>query len=382
MAGPFSDIFNRFASHLQAHPEHTLLLTMDDLEGFRCQRGGLCCRNPWIVNLDQDYYDTWHERLKALVGWTEPVLVLQTDDRLKTDAVAYIAKQKGTNLCAFQSPDRGCMIHSQLGEAALPQTCQRYPRDRAFVGSRYANDTLTSACEHAASQLDKQADLTFEMLPVAEDQFDAGVPLRFGLEHNMTLLDLLPLLGRILDRVMHPEYPLQLNMIEVANLLGPLPESSALVWPPTPEHQRGAILHFLKYSPFDDNLNEFIARGQRLEIPLPQLDLRSQQRLERFQRQYLLRRLINLDPLSRGRLSLHQYLWLLGFGLLAQNLLLAYRLRQGVREVNLRDLVAVVTEWEMMGLQHPSWIYKIQLAGRDDLSCRQDLIATCGATLA
>ncbi len=381
--GPFGDIFNRFAEHLQAHPEQSLLLSMDDLAGFRCQRGGLCCRNPWVVNFQQDYYDTWHERLRKLVSWEQPVLIRYQDLALAKDAYGFIAKQPDTHLCAFQAPDHSCMIHSRLGEDALPSVCKRYPRDRVRLGGQYLNDTLTSACEHAAAQLDKQADLTFEMLPATQPLQTEQLNLRWGLHQPISLNELLPRLGQILDQVMTTGPDVRQNLMGVALLLAPdaVKMPSPQAWPPLPSHQQRAIKLFLEHSPYTSLFNDFVARNQRLGIPKPHLSLRSRQRLQRFQSQYLLRRLINLDPIGRGNLTVYQYLWLLSFGLLTQSLVLSHRLREGGSEISLRDLVVAVTEWEMMGLQHPSWIYKLQLATWDDATCLQGLLDACGYVL-
>lgn len=377
MSGSFARLFGQLSQQLAAHPEQTLELSLANVSGFRCQQGGKCCRNPWKVDVDEAYYQTWQHKLQAFAGLDRPALVVYTDAVLAQGAHAYITKQPGSHTCVFQAQDNSCRIHSELGEAALPQLCRSFPREVSRVGERLSHVTLSSACEHAAAMLDEQADLSFRIIPQTAALAESSLLLHQ--QRALSLPAFLPWLGWILDRVFDFSDSPQEALHDSADLLLAAlhhPEQDLADWlesgwttSPRLSDSGPALQLFCDNMPFSEQLRRYLQRQQRLRRPWPVLELRTRQRISRFERQYLLRRLLSLDLLSEGALSLSQYLWLMSFGLLSIRVLLYYRLGETNTAVSLADLVWCLNRWESMGMQHPHWLRQIGLASWDDEAC-------------
>ncbi len=387
----FSRLFEQLSSQLSQQPDHRLELSLSNVSAFSCQRGGMCCTIPWKVDVDLDYYTHWHQKLADFAGENRPVLIPYEDLVLAQGAYAYVVKRAGSHQCVFQADDHQCKIHAELGESALPQLCRTFPREVPAVGERYRHLTLTSACSQAAAMLDQQADLLFQIIPAAQAITSTEPKLKLNAQQSLSLPELLPWLGWLLDQIFDVRQTPSQALYQAADLLiaaeqqpdRQLSDWLAQGWPHHPFMAQAdeAFNLFIANAPFSDLLLRFVQRQQRLRLPWPQLELRSRQRLLRFLRNYLLRRLLNLEPLHPGPLTLGQYLWLLGFGLLSIQILLAYRLGSDQHSISLDDLVWCLNRWEQMGMQHPHWQRQLGLASWEDQACLKGLQQLAGFQL-
>lgn len=376
MHGLFSKRFNQLVQTLE--PDQILSLSLADMADYRCQRGGTCCRQPWKVDVGPDYYQQWHVTLQSLANTAEPVLRPYTHSQAAQGAYAYLVKRPGTQQCLFQADDHSCRIHSTLGEAALPPICRSFPRERLETG-QYQYSSLASACQHAAALLDQQARLRFQILPAAP-----SLPvqsLNISQQRQLSAIELLPWLGWMLDRIFDSAQSVQTGLgqsIQLLQIAEQRPEATLAEllegFSPRPDQRLNpsqALELFLACSPYGDKLENFLqaslSQGQfRLRLPLSAV-----QRQQRFYRHYLLRRLLNLELLSQWQMSLSQAIWLLSYGLLAQQFLLCYRALTlaSPDPANLSELVWALNQWEIHGMQNPLWLQELGLLDWNDTDC-------------
>lgn len=380
MQGPFSTLFAQLAQQLQLG--QLLSLSLANVAGFRCQRGGHCCRHPWKVDTGPEYFERWHAILQDLAGSSEPVLILYAEPLAAQGAYAHVAKRKGTHQCLFQTDDNSCRIHAELGEEALPPTCRSFPRETARA-AQYEHSTLSSACTHAAAMLDQQADLLFEILPANQPASPDATTgkLMLSQQRQVSLLEFLPWLGWVLDQIFDVQHSVQTGLLRVIGLLQQAEQNpvaslaellSTLNAEVSPLLDEGQALElFLSCSPMAEPIHRFLQ--QRRSQPAPRLQLGAYQRQQRFYRNYLLRRLLNLEALSQWPLTLSQYLWLLAYGLLSQQQLLIYQIASSQplagNPAGLNHLVWALNRWEIHGMQNPDWMRELGLMNWNDADC-------------
>jgi Fe-S-cluster containining protein len=119
---------------------------------YRCRHSGECCTADWDVPVEVPIYRSLTEAIGAgkLVPAQEHAFITEPDlpentgamlDRTPTGDCVFFAR--GTNLC---------VVHRDLGEAALPATCRHFPRIAVRDG-RGTSITLSHFCPTAASML-------------------------------------------------------------------------------------------------------------------------------------------------------------------------------------------------------------------------------------
>jgi Fe-S-cluster containining protein len=105
----------------------TRLLLPPDIV-FTCQQSGACCRNDWLIGVE----DAARARLEA-VDWTRLSSPLPAGPKFTPLPFALAGGERTTfarrpdGACVFLEPDERCGIHTRLGAAAKPQVCREFP---------------------------------------------------------------------------------------------------------------------------------------------------------------------------------------------------------------------------------------------------------------
>jgi Fe-S-cluster containining protein len=105
----------------------TRLLLPDDVV-FTCQQSGACCRNDWLIGVDE----AARARLER-VDWTRLGAPLPPGPKFQPLPFALPGGERATfarrgdGACVFLDPDERCGIHTRLGAAAKPQVCREFP---------------------------------------------------------------------------------------------------------------------------------------------------------------------------------------------------------------------------------------------------------------
>jgi Fe-S-cluster containining protein len=103
-----------------------LLLPTDVV--FTCQQSGACCRNDWLIGVEEPA----RARLEA-VDWTRLSPPLPPGPRFRPLPWALPGGERATfarrpdGACVFLDPDERCGIHTRLGASAKPQVCREFP---------------------------------------------------------------------------------------------------------------------------------------------------------------------------------------------------------------------------------------------------------------
>ena len=105
-----------------------MFVYLDIVEGFSCQQCGACCRNNWLVTVDEAGYRRNRELFQATGREDE---FLQAFVPLLEEAdygeYAKIAKRTGGG-CWFLTPENLCRLQQIAGHEHLDAVCQWFPR--------------------------------------------------------------------------------------------------------------------------------------------------------------------------------------------------------------------------------------------------------------
>ncbi len=123
---------------------------------YRCRHSGACCSADWDVPVELPVYRTLQEAVER--GRLQPQaearhlapFVVEPD---LPEGAAAMLERTARGECVFL--DRGsklCIVHRDIGEAALPATCRYFPR-LAVRDNRGTFITLSHFCPTAASML-------------------------------------------------------------------------------------------------------------------------------------------------------------------------------------------------------------------------------------
>src|SRR5262245_45559855 len=123
---------------------------------YRCRHSGACCSADWDVPVElpvyrslQDAVARGHLRTQEAARHLDPFIV---EPDLPDDAAAMLERTP-TGECVFlERETKLCIVHRDLGEAALPATCRYFPR-LAVRDGRGTFITLSHFCPTAASML-------------------------------------------------------------------------------------------------------------------------------------------------------------------------------------------------------------------------------------
>jgi Fe-S-cluster containining protein len=123
---------------------------------YRCRHSGACCSADWDVPVELPVYKSLAEAVARGVLQTHAaarhVAPFVVEPDLPDDAAAMLERTE-TGECVFLERDtKLCIVHRDMGEAALPATCRYFPR-LAVQDSRGTFITLSHFCPTAASML-------------------------------------------------------------------------------------------------------------------------------------------------------------------------------------------------------------------------------------
>jgi hypothetical protein len=121
---------------------------------YRCRHSGRCCTADWDVPVEIPVYRSLSEavasgRLRPAAPGVAPFV---TGPDLPGDAGAMLERTVSGDCVFFERGSGLCVVHRDLGEAALPVTCRHFPR-LAVRDRRGTFITLSHFCPTAASML-------------------------------------------------------------------------------------------------------------------------------------------------------------------------------------------------------------------------------------
>jgi hypothetical protein len=133
---------------------------------YRCRHSGACCTADWDVPVELPVYRSLREAcdagrltVSAKAAGLDPFIV---EPGLPEDAAAMFERHESGECVFFDGGSRLCIVHRDLGEAALPATCRHFPR-LAVADARGTFITLSHFCPTAASQLFRE-DVALEIV--------------------------------------------------------------------------------------------------------------------------------------------------------------------------------------------------------------------------
>ena len=137
---------------------------------YRCRHSGACCTANWDVPVELPIYRSLSAAVSSRKLHTfDPPLpggafIVEAD--LPENAAA-ILERDDEGRCVFYARDsKRCMVHRDLGEAALPATCRHFPRI-AVEDSRGISMSLSHFCPTAAGMLFRDDAVEVVANPVA-----------------------------------------------------------------------------------------------------------------------------------------------------------------------------------------------------------------------
>lgn len=146
-----------------------MYIYLDIAAGFRCEMCGTCCRNDWMVTVDEESFAR-NARLFASTGREQEFAraFIRISGGGSPGEYAYIAKRPEGG-CWFLQTDQLCRLHREAGHEHLDSVCRtfpRYPLDTA----RGAELTLSFSCPAVIRLVSRQQPLAVvrsEQAPLA-----------------------------------------------------------------------------------------------------------------------------------------------------------------------------------------------------------------------
>jgi Fe-S-cluster containining protein len=142
---------------------------------YRCRHSGACCTANWDVPVELPIYRSLSEAVAAEKLHTfdipppDGAFIVEPD--LPDDAAA-ILERDDEGRCVFYARDsRQCVVHRDLGEAALPATCRHFPRV-AVQDQRGISISLSHFCPTAAGMLFREDAVEIVAAPPAFPEAD------------------------------------------------------------------------------------------------------------------------------------------------------------------------------------------------------------------
>jgi Fe-S-cluster containining protein len=123
---------------------------------YRCRHSGACCSADWDVPVELPIYRTLQEAVaggrlqpQAAARHLAPFIV---EPDLPDGAAAMLERTEAGECVFLERETKLCVVHRDMGEAALPATCRYFPR-LAVRDDRGTFITLSHFCPTAASML-------------------------------------------------------------------------------------------------------------------------------------------------------------------------------------------------------------------------------------
>jgi lysine-N-methylase len=181
-----------------------MYIYLDIAKQFTCEICGTCCRNDWLVTVDEDTY----RRNSALFTQTGRVQEFQNafipiQGKKCPGEYAYIAKGMEDG-CWFLDTANLCRLHKEAGHAHLDTVCQIFPR-YPMSTARGIELTLSFSCPAVLRLVERREPLTMlrsdqpplallpdsyveHVFPKQKQRYD---PLRYYFEIEHHFIDIL-----------------------------------------------------------------------------------------------------------------------------------------------------------------------------------------------
>jgi len=124
--------------------------------GYRCRHSGACCTADWDVPVELPVYRSLSDalvggrlRVAPTAGAVYPFLI---EPDLPGDAAAMFDRDERGRCVFYESTEKRCIVHRDLGEPYLPTTCRHFPRV-SVQDRRGTFVSLSHFCPTAASML-------------------------------------------------------------------------------------------------------------------------------------------------------------------------------------------------------------------------------------
>lgn len=131
-----------------------MYISLDIVDGFSCEMCGKCCRNDWMVTVDEESYRR-NEQFFITKGkrneFKQAFIPLTESNSL--GEYAYIAKGSNGG-CAFLAEENFCRLHREAGHEHLDNVCQTFPR-YPMNTARGLELTLTLNCPAVFAKINR-----------------------------------------------------------------------------------------------------------------------------------------------------------------------------------------------------------------------------------
>jgi Fe-S-cluster containining protein len=123
---------------------------------YRCRHSGACCSADWDVPVELPVYRTLQDavaagRLRTQIA-AKHLAPFVVEPDLPDGAAAMLERTHSGECVFLEGATKLCIVHRDMGEAALPATCRYFPR-LAVRDERGTFITLSHFCPTAASML-------------------------------------------------------------------------------------------------------------------------------------------------------------------------------------------------------------------------------------
>ena len=123
---------------------------------YRCHNSGACCTAHWDVPVELPVYTSLSEAVSS--GSLHPadtaadIYPFIVESNLPEGAAAILERDEEGRCVFYAGASKRCIVHRDLGEAALPATCRHFPRI-SVQDARGTFVSLSHFCPTAASML-------------------------------------------------------------------------------------------------------------------------------------------------------------------------------------------------------------------------------------
>ena len=181
-----------------------MYIYLDIVAEFVCEMCGSCCRNDWMVTLDEDSYHR-NAQLFVKLGRSEEFskIFIPITDKSRLGEYAYI-KKKASGGCWFLAENNRCRLQLEAGHNHLDHVCQTFPR-YPMNTTRGTELTLSFSCPvviRMASRITPLNIIRSERSPIAitpnnevvhvyPEQQPTCNPLRYYFELEQHFIDIM-----------------------------------------------------------------------------------------------------------------------------------------------------------------------------------------------
>ena len=181
-----------------------MYIYLDIVEEFVCEMCGSCCRNDWLITLDEESYRR-NAQLFMNSGRSEEFhnAFIPLRDNSGLGEYAYIGK-KVSGGCWFLADNNRCRLQVEAGHQHLDQVCQTFPR-YPMNTVRGTELTLSFSCPAVIKMASRIAPLTMirsekspivmtannDVVHVYPEQQPVGNPLRYYFELEQHFIDIM-----------------------------------------------------------------------------------------------------------------------------------------------------------------------------------------------